>query len=36
VLPPRAAKAAVPVLAVVSLAGIAALVVRRPGLVRRA
>jgi hypothetical protein len=36
VLPPRAAKAAVPVLAVVSLAGIAALAVRRPGLVRRA
>jgi hypothetical protein len=36
VLPPRAAKAAVPVLAVVSLAGIAALVVRRPGLIRRA
>lgn len=32
VLPPRAAKAAVPVLAVVSVAGIIALVVRRPGL----
>ena len=31
-LPPRAAKAAVPVLAVVSLAGIGLLVVRRPGL----
>ena len=36
ILPPRAAKAAVPVLAAVSLAGIAALVLRRPGLVRRA
>lgn len=36
VLPPRAAKAAVPVLAVVSLTGIALLVVRRPGVVLRA
>ena len=36
VLPPRAAKAAIPVLAVVSIAGIAALVLRRPGLVARA
>jgi hypothetical protein len=36
VLPPRAAKAAVPVLAVVSVAGILALVIRRPGLVARA
>jgi len=36
VLPPRAAKAAVPVLAIVSLTGIGALVVRRPGLVLRA
>jgi hypothetical protein len=36
VLPPRAAKAAVPVLAVVSVAGIVALVLRRPGLVARA
>ena len=35
-LPPRAAKAAVPVLAVVSAAGIVALVLRRPGLVARA
>jgi hypothetical protein len=34
-MPRRAAKAAVPVLAIVSLAGIAALVVRAPGLVRR-
>ncbi len=34
-LPPRAAKAAVPVLAVVSLGGIAAVVIRRPGLVLR-
>ncbi|HEY6058043.1 MAG TPA: hypothetical protein VIV06_08420 [Candidatus Limnocylindrales bacterium] len=33
VLPPRAAKAAIPILAVVSVAGIAALVLRRPGLV---
>ena len=32
-LPPRAAKAAIPVLTVVSLAGIGALIVRRPGLV---
>lgn len=36
VLPPRAAKAAVPILAGISLAGIAALVLRRPGLVARA
>ena len=36
ILPPRAAKAAVPVLAAVSLTGIAALVLRRPGLVARA
>ena len=36
VLPPRAAKAAVPVLAVVSVAGIVALALRRPGLVARA
>ena len=35
VLSPPAAKAAVPVLAAVSVAGIAALVVRRPGLVMR-
>lgn len=35
VLPPRAAKAAIPILAVVSIAGIAALVLRRPGLVAR-
>ena len=32
VLPPRAAKAAVPVLAVVSVVGIVALALRRPGL----
>ena len=36
VLPPRAAKAAVPVLAVVSVAGVVALALRRPGLVARA
>ena len=36
VLPPRAAKAAVPVLAVVSVAGIVALALRRPGPVARA
>ena len=36
VLPRRAAKAAVPVLAVVSVAGIVALALRRPGLVARA
>jgi hypothetical protein len=36
VLPPRAAKAAVPVLAVVSVVGIVALALRRPGLVARA
>ena len=36
VLPPRAAKAAVPILAAVSLAGITALALRRPGLVVRA
>jgi hypothetical protein len=35
VLPPRAAKAAVPVLAAISLTGVAALVLRRPGLVAR-
>lgn len=35
VLPPRAAKAAVPVLAIVSVAGILALALRRPGLVTR-
>jgi hypothetical protein len=36
VLPPREAKAAVPVLTVVSVAGIVALVLRRPGLVAHA
>ena len=36
VLPPRAAKAAVPVLAVVSVLGIAAVVLRKPGLTLRA
>ena len=36
ILPPRAAKAAVPVLAAVSLVGIIALVLRRPGLAARA
>jgi hypothetical protein len=36
VLPPRAAKAAIPVLTVISLAGIVALALRRPGLVGRA
>jgi hypothetical protein len=36
VLPPRAAKAAVPVLAAVSVAAITAIVLRRPGLVSRA
>jgi hypothetical protein len=36
ILPPRAAKAAVPVLAAVSFTGIAVLVLRRPGLVVRA
>lgn len=36
VLPPRAAKAAVPALAVVSIAGIAALILRRPGPVAHA
>ena len=35
-LPPRAAKAAIPILGIVSVAGIVALVVRRPGLVGRA
>jgi hypothetical protein len=35
VLPPRAAKAAIPILAGVSVAAIAALVLRRPGLVAR-
>jgi hypothetical protein len=34
VLPPRAAKAAVPVLAVVSVVGIVSLALRRPGLSR--
>lgn len=32
VLPPRAAKAAVPILVVVSIAAVGALIVRRPGL----
>lgn len=36
VLPPRAAKAAVPVLAVVSVGGLVSIAVRRPGLVWRA
>ena len=36
VLPPRAAKAAIPALAVVSVAGVAALILRRPGLAARA
>jgi hypothetical protein len=36
VLPPRAAKAAVPALAVISAAAIASLVLRRPGLALRA
>ena len=36
VLPPRAAKAAVPVLAAVSVVGIAAVVLRKPGLALRA
>jgi hypothetical protein len=36
VLPKRAAKAAIPILAAVSVAGIAALVLRRPGLAMRA
>lgn len=36
VFPPRAAKAAIPVLAVVSVAAIAGLVLRAPGIVRRA
>jgi hypothetical protein len=35
-LPPRAAKAAVPVLAIVSLSGIATLLLRRPGPAARA
>ena len=35
ILPPRAAKAAVPVLVAVSLMGLAALFLRRPGLVAR-
>jgi hypothetical protein len=35
-LPPRAAKAAIPVLAVVSLSAMGLLIVRRPGLVIRA
>jgi hypothetical protein len=36
ILPPRAARAAVPVLAGVSVVGLAGLVLRRPGLVARA
>jgi hypothetical protein len=36
VLPHRAAKAAVPVLAAVSIVGIVGLALRRPGLVARA
>lgn len=36
VMPPRAAKAAVPILAAVSVGAIAALVLRRPGLAARA
>ena len=36
ILPPRAAKAAVPILAGVSIAGIVGLVLRPPGLVARA
>lgn len=35
VLPPRAAKAAVPVLALATVAGLAALVVRQPGIAPR-
>jgi hypothetical protein len=35
VLPPRAAKAAIPILTAVSLTGIAALIFRDPGLVVR-
>lgn len=35
VLPPRAAKAAVPVLAGASIAGMLALIIRRPGLTTR-
>jgi hypothetical protein len=35
-LPPRAAKAAIPVLATVSVAAILAVVIRRPGVVLRA
>ena len=35
VLPPRAAKAAVPILAVISLAAIGGLIVRRPGMTWR-
>ena len=35
VLPRRAAKAAIPILTFVSLAGIAALILRHPGLVAR-
>ena len=34
-LPPRAAKAAIPILTAISVAGIAALIIRRPGLVVR-
>jgi hypothetical protein len=36
VLPPRAAKAAVPILAMVALGAVVGLMVRGPGLVRRA
>jgi hypothetical protein len=36
VLPPRAAKAAIPIMAVVSIAGIAGLALREPGLVATA
>jgi hypothetical protein len=35
-LPPRAAKAAIPILAIVSVAAILAVVIRRPGVVLRA
>lgn len=36
VMPPRAAKAAIPALTMISISAIAALVLRRPGLVARA
>ncbi len=36
ILPPRAAKAAVPVLAAISIGAIASVVLRKPGLVLRA